>query len=31
MSTKLHKNPTIHTLAIDLNLKVTTDPVDAVK
>jgi hypothetical protein len=31
MSTKLHKNPTIHTLAIDLNLKVTTDPVAAIK
>jgi hypothetical protein len=31
MPTKLHKNPTIHTLAIDLNLKVTTSPVDAIK
>jgi hypothetical protein len=31
MSTKLYKNPTIHTLAIDLNLKVTTDPVAAIK
>jgi hypothetical protein len=31
MSTKLCKNPTIHTLAIDLGLKVTTDPVAAIK
>lgn len=31
MSTKLQKNPTIHTLAIDLNLKVTIDPVAAIK
>jgi hypothetical protein len=31
MSTKLYKNPTIHTLAIDLNLKVATNPVDAIK
>jgi hypothetical protein len=31
MSTKLHKNPTIYTLALDLNLKVTTDPVTAIK
>lgn len=31
MSTKLHRNPTIYTLAIDLNLKVMTDPVTAIK
>lgn len=31
MPTKLHKNPTIYTLATDLGLKVTTDPVAAIK
>ncbi len=31
MPTKLHKNPTIYTLATDLGLKVTTDPVTAIK
>jgi hypothetical protein len=31
MSTKIHKKQTIYTLAMDLNLKVTTDPVAAIK
>ncbi len=31
MPTNLHKNPTIHTLATDLGLKITTNPVDAIK
>lgn len=31
MTTKLYKNPTIHTLATDLGLKITTDPVSAIK
>ncbi len=31
MPTKLYKNPTIYTLATDLGLKVTTDPVAAIK
>lgn len=31
MPTKLHKNPTIYTLATDLGLKITTDPVAAIK
>jgi hypothetical protein len=31
MTTKLHKNPTIYTLATDLGLKIGTDPVSAIK
>jgi hypothetical protein len=31
MTTKLYKNPTIHTLATDLGLKIATDPVSAIK
>lgn len=31
MSTKLLNNPTIHTLALDLDLKITSDPVSAIK
>ena len=31
MTTKLQKNPTIYTLATDLGLKITTDPVSAIK
>ena len=31
MPTNLHKNPTIHTLATDLGLRITTDPVAAIK
>jgi len=31
MTTKLQNNPTIHTLATDLGLRITTDPVSAIK